>query len=170
MTFRGKSLLLITAVALSACGKPAPTEVLLADGTQIILTNGTRAFPADGFPKNREIRLHGDGEVFIKARQQEKPLVVRTGLLVLTVQGDTALRASVSDEQIGEQAEVLYGHVRAAKAYASRFSEPDDLLAGEMSMINKSIDLMEKEKFDTAALARWSKEVTAAAEAPKRKR
>jgi len=158
------SLLFIAVALLSACGKPAPRELLLADGTQIILLNGTRAIPADGFPQHRDIQLQGNGDVFIKARQQDKPLIVRTGLLILTVEGDTAFRASVSSEKIGEQAEVLFGHVRAAKAYPSRFSEPDDLVGGEMSMINRSIDLMEKEKFDTSELARWSKDVIAAAE------
>jgi len=158
-------LLLVSAVALlSACGNPPPKELLLVDGTQIILLNGTRAVPAAGFPQTREVRLVGNGQVFIKARRQDKPLTVRTGLLVLTVEGDTAFRALVSSEKIGEQAEVLYGHVRAAKAYPSNFADPDDLAAGEMSMVNKSIDLMEKEKFDPRELARWSKEVTAAAE------
>lgn len=157
--------LILTAIALlSACGKPAPREVLLPDGTQIILLNGTRAAPAERFPQNREIQLQGNGEVFIRAHQQDKPLIIRTGLLILTVEGDTAFRALVSSEKIGEQAEVLYGHVRAAKAYPSRFSEPDDLVGGEMSMVNRSIDLMEKEKFDTGELAQWSKQVTAAAE------
>lgn len=159
-----KHLLFVAIVLLSACGKPAPQELLLADGTQIILLNGTRAVAADGFPERREIQLQGNGDVFINARRQDKPLIVRTGLLILTVEGDTAFRASVSSEKIGEQAEVLFGHVRAAKAYPSRFSEPDDLVGGEMSMINKSIDLMEKEKFDTSELARWSKDVVASAQ------
>jgi ferric-dicitrate binding protein FerR (iron transport regulator) len=140
-----------------------PREMLLADGTQIVLLNGTRALPAKGFPKTREIQLQGEGEVFIKARQQDRPLIVRTGLMVLTVEGDSAFRGTVSSEQIGEQAEVLYGHVRAAKAYASQFNEPDVLVGGEMSMVNRSIDLMEKETFDRAELARWSNAVVAAA-------
>jgi ferric-dicitrate binding protein FerR (iron transport regulator) len=160
-------LLIVGAIALlSACGKPRPKELLLADGTQIILLDGTRAVEAAGFPQNREIRLEGNGQVFIKARQQAKPLTVRTGLLILTVDGDTAFRALVSSEQIGEQAEVLYGHVRATKAYPSNFAEPDELAAGEMSMINKSIDLMEKEKFDPSELAHWSTDITAAAQEP----
>jgi len=50
-----------------------------------------------------------------------------------------------------------------AKAYPSRFNDPDVLQAGEMSMINRSIDLMEKEQFDPTELARWSKDVLAAA-------
>jgi ferric-dicitrate binding protein FerR (iron transport regulator) len=153
----------VAALLLSACAKPGPREVLLSDGTNIILLDGTRAVPAAGFPQTHEIRLEGNGQVFIQTRQQAEPLTVRTGLLILTVDGDTAFRALVSSEKIGEQAEVLYGHVRAAKAYPSAFAAPDDLAAGEMSMINKSIDLMEKEKFDPGELARWSKEVTAAA-------
>lgn len=135
----------------------------MSDGTRIVLLNGTTAVPAVGFPRNRDIQLEGNGQVFIEAHRQEQPLIVRTGLLILTVEGDSAVRVLVSSEKIGEQAEVLYGRVQAAKAYSSRFSDPDDLQAGEMSMINRSIDLMEKEKFDPAELARWSKDVSAAA-------
>jgi ferric-dicitrate binding protein FerR (iron transport regulator) len=161
--------LLIVAVSatilfLSACGKRTPKELLLSDGTQIILLDGTHAVPAAGFPSDRSLQLEGNGQVYIRTRRQEKPLTVRTGLLILTVEGDCAVRVLVSSEKIGEQAEVLYGHVRAAKAYPSRFSDPDDLQAGEMSMINRSIDLMEKEKFDPTELARWSHDVVAAAQ------
>jgi transmembrane sensor len=138
--------------------------MLLADGTRIILLNGTHVVPTEGFPQKREIQIQGNGDVFIKTRQQDEPLVVRTGLLILTVEGESAFRASVSSQRVGEQVEVLSGRVRAAKAYASRFSEPDILVGGEMSMINRSIDLMEKEAFDRAELVRWSNDVVAAAE------
>jgi ferric-dicitrate binding protein FerR (iron transport regulator) len=154
----------VAVVLLRAKASSGPRELLLADGTQVVLLNGTRAVPSEGFPLNREIQIQGTGDVFVKARAQDKPLIVRTGLLILTVEGESAFRASVSAEKIGEQAEVPYGHVQAAKAYESRFSEPDMLVGGEMSMINRSIDLMEKEKFDPTELAQWSKDVVAAAE------
>ncbi|MBS0420745.1 MAG: FecR domain-containing protein [Proteobacteria bacterium] len=154
-----KSLLVIAAALLSACGEPEPRAVLFADGTRIFLLNGTQAVAANGFPENREIRLQGNGEVFVKAPERDKPLIIRTGLLILTVDGDTAFRALVSSKKIGEQAEVLYGHVRAVKAYPSRYSEPDDLVGGEMSMVNQSIDLMEKEKFDPTELELWSTQI-----------
>ena len=153
----------VALVLLSACGKPTPKELLLADGTQIILLDGTRALPAEGFPGNRSVQIEGNGQVFIAVKGQQKPLIVRTGLLILTVAGGTAFRALVSSEKIGEQVEVLYGRVQAAKAYPSRFNEPDVLEAGEMSMINRSIDLMEKEKFDPSELARWSRDIVATA-------
>jgi ferric-dicitrate binding protein FerR (iron transport regulator) len=153
----------VALVLLSACGKPTPKELLLADGTLIILLDGTRARPTAGFPGDRSVQIEGNGQVFIAAREQEKPLTVRTGLLILTVKGNSAFRALVSSEKIGEQVEVLYGSVQAAKAYPSRFNEPDVLEPGEMSMVNRSIDLMEKEKFDPTELAQWSKDVVAAA-------
>jgi hypothetical protein len=169
-----KSLLLkgvaVTAVAIvvvillaRAVAAPEPREMLLPDGTQIVLLSGTHALLAEGYPRKREVELRGNGKVFIKTRQQNKPLIFRTGLLILTVDGESAFRADVSSERIGEQVEVLYGHVRAAKAYASRYSEPDDLVGGEMSMVNLSIDLMEKETFDRAELTQWSNTVVAAA-------
>ena len=161
-----RSLLVAASAAillLPACGKRTPKERVLSDGTRIVLLNGTTAVPAAGFPHKRDIQLEGNGEVFIEAHRQEQPLIVRTGLLTLTVEGDCAVRVLVSSEKIGEQAEVLYGRVQAAKAYPSRFSDPDVLQAGEMSMINRSIDLMEKEQFDPTELARWSQDVSAAA-------
>ena len=148
---------------LSACGKRTPKELVLSDGTQLVLLNGTTVVPAVGFPQNRDIQLGGNGQVFLETHRREKPLIVHTGLLTLTVAGDSAVRVLVSSEKIGEQAEVLYGRVQAAKAYPSRFNDPDVLQAGEMSMINRSIDLMEKEQFDPTELARWSKDVLAAA-------
>jgi ferric-dicitrate binding protein FerR (iron transport regulator) len=157
------ALTVIAVVLARAKAASEPREMLLADGTQIVLLNGTGAHPAEGFPQKREVEIRGTGEVFIKTQQRDKPLVVRTGLMVLTVDGKSALRASVSSERIGEQAEVLYGHVQAAKAYASPFNEPDILVGGEMSMVNRSIDLMEKETFDRAELIRWSDSVLAAA-------
>jgi ferric-dicitrate binding protein FerR (iron transport regulator) len=151
-------------IALTRAKAPSePREMLLADGTQIVLLNDTRAFPAGGFPQKREIEIRGNGEVFIRTRQQDKPLIVHTGLMVLTVEGESAFRASVSSDRIGEKVEVLNGQVRAAKAYASRFTESDVLVGGEMSMVNRSIDLMEKETFDRAELIRWSNAVMAAA-------
>jgi hypothetical protein len=55
--------------------------------------------------------------------------------------------------ETGEQVEVLEGTVTAVKNYPSTYSTPDDLAAGEMSMVNKSIDLQEKEKMNEKEFA-----------------
>ena len=45
------------------------------------------------------------------------------------------------------------GELSAAKSYPSTYSAPDQLMAGEMSMVNQSIDLQEKEKMNEKELA-----------------
>ena len=92
-----------------------------------------------------------------------RPLIVRSRLLILTVTGETAFRMTAYAKEAGEQVEVLYGHVKANKAYESTYNEPDLLTGGDMTMINKSIDLMEKEKTDVAQLRAWSEALIASA-------
>jgi hypothetical protein len=48
---------------------------------------------------------------------------------------------------------VLSGEVIVSKNYPSSYRVPDDLHGGEMSMVNETIDLMEKENVDPASLA-----------------
>ncbi len=84
-------------------------------------------------------------------------------LLVLTVTGDSALRVAAWSKETGEQVEVLQGHVQANKSYASPYSMPDVLVDGEMTMINRTIDLMEKEKTDRVRLMQWSEALIASA-------
>jgi len=60
--------------------------------------------------------------------------------------------------------EVLEGHVVAHKNYSSTYTEPDVLDAGGMSMINRDIDLMEKETTNVAQLRAWSEALIAEAQ------
>ena len=48
----------------------------------------------------------------------------------------------------------LDGEVIVSKSYPSSYRVPDDLHGGEMSMVNQTIDLMEKENVDPPSLAR----------------
>lgn len=132
----------------------------LADGTQAFFRGNTRLEPSLSYPQPRELRV--DGEAFIRTAAIATPLLVRTRLLVLTVDGNTALRVTAFSKEDGEQVEVLYGHVQAKKSYASAYNEPDQLGAGDMSMINRTIDLMEKERFAPAELRRWSENLMGA--------
>jgi hypothetical protein len=50
---------------------------------------------------------------------------------------------------------VLAGTVEARKAYPSPYLVPDVLTSGQMSMVNQTIDLMEKEKTDLGSLRAW---------------
>ena len=139
----------------------APRALRLADGTQALFLGDTRVEPARTYPAPREIRV--DGDAFIRTGAISTQLIVRTRLLVLKVDANTALRVTAFSSEDGEQAEVLQGQVQAQKSYPSYYSEPDLLGAGEMSMINRTIDLLEKEKFDPGELRKWSEQLRQAA-------
>lgn len=143
----------------SGCA-PAPEVLRLPDGTEVYYLSNTKVSPANSYPRPREIKL--DGEAFLRIPAAAEPLVVRSRLLVLTITGRTALRITARSHETGEEADVLYGHVEARKAYPSRQSEPDTLSAGEEVMVNETIDLQEKETADLASLRSWSDNLMAA--------
>jgi ferric-dicitrate binding protein FerR (iron transport regulator) len=140
-------------VAVAGCA-PAPELLHLPDGTDVFYLSNTKVKPANFYPRVREIKI--DGEAFIRAPAAAEPLVVHTRLLVLTVTGSTALRVTARSSETGEEADVLYGHVEARKAYHSPQNEPDMLAGGEEVMVNETIDLQEKETTDLASLRTWS--------------
>ena len=79
------------------------------------------------------------------------------------MRGDSALRLTAYSRETGEQVQVVCGDVLARKNYPSRFDEPDRLAAGQMSMVNQTIDLMEKENFKPGEVRPWAKSVGAEA-------
>ena len=133
---------------------PVPQAQRLADGLEAFHLTDSRLEPSPGYPSPREMRV--DGDFFIRVPDAPTPLVVRSRLLVLTVTGKTAFRITAYSHEAGEQVEVLYGHIEARKSYPSNYMEPDRLTDGEMTMINRDIDLMEKETTDVAALRAWA--------------
>lgn len=146
-------------LTVSACA-PSPELLRLTDGTEVYYLSNTKVSPANSYPRPREIKI--DGEAFLRVPAAAEPLVVRSRLMVLTITGRTALRVTARSHETGEEADVLYGHVEARKAYPSRQSEPDTLLAGEEVMVNETIDLQEKETADLASLRSWSDNLIAA--------
>jgi hypothetical protein len=121
-------------------------KVDLIDGTVAIFNSGATLAPALGYPNPRAIDI--DGEFWLQATGGGAPLTVRSRLLVLRIEGKSALHIVALSSETGAQVEVLYGDVTANKNYPSNYSEPDHLGAGEMSMVNRTIDLMEKEKLN----------------------
>lgn len=137
----------------TACS-PSPRLLRFEDGTEVFYLSNTSVQSAASYPRSRELKI--DGEAFVRAAADEKPLVIRTRLMMLTVTGASALRVIARSNETGEEADVLYGHVEARKAYPSRQNEPDTLLAGEEVMVNETIDLQEKETADLPSLRSWS--------------
>jgi hypothetical protein len=144
----------VSVVTLRAWRTPAPRLLRLADGTEVFYLSNTSVRPSATYPVVREIKI--DGEAFVRAPAGERPLEIRTRLLLLTVSGASALRVTARSEETGEEADVLYGHVVARKGYPSRQNEPDTLLSGEEVMVNETIDLQEKETAEVPSLRAWS--------------
>jgi hypothetical protein len=130
-----------------------PGRMLLADETEIFYAANTRVSPAPTYPTPREIEI--DGEALVRITASGTPLIVKTRLLLLTSLAPAEYRVKAHWTEAGEQVEVLSGTVEARKAYPSTHAEPDILAAGEISMINKNIDLMEKETTDIVLLRAW---------------
>jgi hypothetical protein len=100
---------------------------------------------------DRDFQL--DGEVFLIWRNGDKrPFTIRTRQLIITLQSPTArLHIDAFAASPGEQADLLEGEVKVTKSYhSSTDDEPEILHSGDMVMINRDIDLMEKETLDSA--------------------
>jgi ferric-dicitrate binding protein FerR (iron transport regulator) len=136
-----------------------PQAMHLADGTEAYFRGDTVIEPAATYPAVKDI--HVDGDAFIQLPGGTGPWKVRTRLLVLTVDGGSAFRITAYSKQTGEQVEVVRGRMEARKSYPSPYAVPDLLGPGEMVMINRTIDLMEKERTNAEDVRRWGEALKA---------
>jgi ferric-dicitrate binding protein FerR (iron transport regulator) len=136
-----------------------PRALHLSDGTEAYFRGDTVIEPAAAYPAVKDI--HVDGDVFIQLPDGAGPWKVRTRLLVLTVDGGSAFRITAYSKQTGEQVEVVRGRMEARKSYPSPYAVPDQLGPGEMVMINRTIDLMEKERTNAEDVRRWGEALKA---------
>ncbi|HTJ15098.1 MAG TPA: FecR domain-containing protein [Dinghuibacter sp.] len=135
-TYRGDSLL----IGSSSLER---RSFVLPDSTKVILNPGTRVY------YSRSAVLL-DGDAFFDA-----PHLFTVHTRNLSMTGVAAFRVSAFAKDEGESASILSGRLLATKAYTSHDPETDTLMGGNMVMINRSIDLMEKETFDTLPLRAW---------------
>jgi transmembrane sensor len=142
-------------------------RVALPDGSHCLISTGTVIVLAKGFGKdNRDLDLDGEAMFEVNAGAGVdagagsgagaglgaagsgvgRPFVVHTGNLRIEVLG-TRFRVDAVRKRPGEEVDLLEGRLRVTKSYHSDTdNEPEVLSAGEMVMINREIDLMEKEK------------------------
>ena len=128
-------------------------RISLQDGTVVVLYGRSVVTPVPGFPRPRTVRVNG--EALFEASSADEPMIVTSRLLRLTVEGSAKFLVMADAAQSGAQVQVIHGALTAEKNYASPYKEPDHLREGEMSMVNISIDLMEKEHFTAMELPPW---------------
>ncbi|MBS1602221.1 MAG: FecR domain-containing protein [Bacteroidetes bacterium] len=127
-------------------------EVRLPDGSRVVMRPGTQLKVAKGFGKdNRDLELDGEA-IFNVVGSAGRPMVLRTRNLEITVLG-TLFHVDAFRKNAGEQVDLLEGKLRVRKTYHSDTdNEPEVLESGDMVMINRDIDLMEKEKMSPSEL------------------
>ena len=126
----------------------------LSDSTRVYLLGDTKVAPHNDYPAHREITL--DGDAFFDVSAASSDLIIHTKLFTVTVMGKAALRVMGPSKEEWAEVDVVNGTVIVKKAYASRFDNPDTLHGNQMQMLNRTIDLMEKEEFDAGTLKAWS--------------
>ena len=156
-------------------GAGYPRSFGLPDGSEVIVFPNSSITLAKGFGKDNR-GLEVDGEVMVRvagtgaagsgatetgAAAGVKPFVVHTRDLVIEVlEGGARFHVDANRSRPGEQADLLEGRLRVRKSYHSDTdNEPEVLAGGEMVMINRDIDLMEKEKLSPAELDKLKEKV-----------
>ena len=130
----------------------------LADGTLASFAADTRLVPAQGFPVRREVSV--EGEALLRVPVARRPLTLDTPLLRIDVIRTSTLLVTARARQAGEEVRMLSGEAIVSKRYPSPYPAPARLRAGEMAMVNRTIDLMETEPIAAHTLARmreWAK-------------
>ena len=128
---------------------PDSTDVLLHDKSLLHL-------PVDFNKNDRQLQLDGEA-VFIVSEDSDKPFIIHTHDLHILVMG-TRFKVDAHAANAGEEVDLLSGRLKVMKSYhSSTDNEPETLQSGDMVMINRDIDLMEKEKMDSTELKNLQK-------------
>lgn len=130
-------------------------HAVLPDGTRMILNPNTEVLVPKPSWDTSYIRVNGDAYLVFPQVKGKSFITLTKDLILTSLDGGQAFRISSFDKDEGESVEVLNGTVTATKAYSSKDNEPEHLNGGDMVMINRSIDLMEKETFDSTTLRTW---------------
>ena len=122
--------------------------VTLPDNSHVKLSSGTEIVLGPAFANgNRVVDLDGEGMFEVRA-MPGKMFVVTTKNLIIQGPG-TKFRVDAVRSRPGEEVDLLEGQLNIRKSYHSELdSVPEDLISGDMLMINREIDLMEKEKMN----------------------
>jgi ferric-dicitrate binding protein FerR (iron transport regulator) len=123
--------------------------VLLPDSSRVKISDGTTLVVGPGFSAgNRRVDLDGEGMFRVRAVTGDHFVVTTKNLFI---QGaGTMFRVDAVRSRPGEEVDLLDGLLVIRKMYRSDLDSAQEVLhSGDMLMINREIDLMEKEKMDT---------------------
>jgi ferric-dicitrate binding protein FerR (iron transport regulator) len=126
--------------------------VFLPDSSRIKLSSGTTIILGARFTNgDRVVGLDGEGMFEVQTIPRKMFSVVTRNLII---EGPgTQFRVDAVRSRPGEEVDLLAGQLTIRKSYHSDLdSASEELGSGEMLMINREIDLMEKEKMNADEL------------------
>ncbi|WP_222538518.1 FecR family protein [Pedobacter polysacchareus] len=132
-------------------------SITLADNSKVILNANSILKVPHGYNKdNRKVILLG-AACFNISPNVKLPFSLESSDMKATVLG-TSFYMRAYPHESGQQVELLSGKLKVQKAYQSTLdNQPEILLPGDMVMLNRSVDLMEKETFDIQQREAWVK-------------
>ena len=129
-------------------------------GVQFVFGDSVnRAFFWDQMSELREtgpksLRMNGLSVIYIE--KAPLPFELHTALMDIEVlELPILLRVDAFDKEAGQSLELFSGGLKVEKSYESDFPSLDTLHAGDLYMINKDIDLSEKEYLDDFSVQNW---------------
>lgn len=128
----------------------SPKAFAVATNIHVVLDSASSLKVMDSLQKGSRL-LQLDGIAHFTIDSAHYPVLIYTGMMELTTQNVDFTIDAYSDSP-GQSLKVFSGRLIATKAYPSDFPNTDTLGVGEMILINRDIDLMEKETFDTATI------------------
>lgn len=97
-----------------------------------------------------------DGLAVLYIEKASVPFALRTSLMDIEISElPLLLQIDAFDREAGQSLELFSGRLRVQKNYESAFPSLDTLDAGDLYMINKDIDLSEKEHLDDFTVLHW---------------
>ncbi|NQX38025.1 ferric-dicitrate binding protein FerR, regulates iron transport through sigma-19 [Pedobacter steynii] len=131
--------------------------VTLADHSKVILnSNSVLKVPHLYNKDSRKLVLLG-AAYFEVSPNASLPFVIESSDMKATVLGTSFFMRAYPHES-GQQVELLTGKLKVQKSYSSETdNNPEIIGPGEMVMLNRSVDLMEKETFDVPSRESWIK-------------
>ncbi len=145
-----------------------PWSFRLPDSSRVVLSPHSLVRIPKSFATKREAELDGEalfeiiggeefdslGRLIREVDTLLQPFMLHTRHLDIEA-WRSRFHADAYRSMAGEEIDLLEGKLRVQKSYHSTSdNEPEFLYGGDMVMINRDIDLMEKEKMDSAELAR----------------
>lgn len=104
--------------------------------------------------------LQVDGLAILYISNATLPLKLHASLMDIEVlELPLLLQIDAFDKHAGQSLEVFSGTLKVGKSYKSPFPEVDTLHANDLYMINKDIDLSEKERLDDFSVRHWWEKV-----------